>query len=247
MNNKLTVVVIAKNEEKQITACLKSAVFADEIVFIDSGSTDNTVNIAKKCGAKVFEVKFSNFSDLRNIGREKAVNSWIFYLDADEEITKELKAEILKTIRDVNAKNCYLIKRSNYYLGRKWPVDDTVEKLFRKEYLKNWYGEVHESPTVIGEKGELINPLIHRTHNNLEEMLNNTIVWSDFEAKARFEANHPKITWWRIFRMMLTSFWDSYVRQKGWTVGTVGLIESMYQSFSTFVTYAKLWEMQNNL
>lgn len=244
MADKLSVVVLTKNEERQIEACLKSAAWASEIIVIDSGSTDKTIFLAQKYTKNIYQVPFTNFSQLRNLGKEKANNGWILYVDADEEITKDLVKEIEQVIDGANNPTAYFISRRNFYLGKEWPIKDKIERLFKKDNLLGWYGEVHESPKIIGEKGELKNELIHRTHNSLEEMLNNTMVWSNFEAKARLIANHPKVTWWRIFRMMGTSFWDYYIKQKGWTVGTVGLIESMYQAFSIFVTYAKLWEKQ---
>ncbi len=243
----ISAIVLTKNEERQIEICLKSVKFADEIIVIDNESTDQTLAIAKKYTNKIYKQPFTNFSKLRNFGKEKAKNTWVLYVDADEEVTEELSKEIHSVILgSENNIAAYFITRRNFYLGKEWPIQDKVERLFKKENLLNWYGEVHESPKVEGEKGQLKNVLIHRTHNNLEEMLTNTIAWSDFEAKARFRVNHPKVTWWRIFKMMMTSFWDCYIKQKGFTVGTVGLIESGYQAFSTFITYSKLWEMQRN-
>ncbi len=260
----LSVVILTKNEEKQIATCLKSVLWADEIVIIDSGSADNTLEIAKQYTKKIINKTFTNFSDLRNEGLKQAKHDWILYVDADEEITKDLADEIRSVIlgseatpgskkdrfwtsqNDENGIGAYFVTRRNFYLGQEWPVKDKVERLFKKDKLTGWQGQVHESPQIKGEKGELKNELTHRTHNSLEEMLNNTIVWSDFEAEARFKANHPSVTWWRIFRMMLTSFWEYYVKQRGWSVGTVGLMESIYQSFSIFITYAKLWELQNH-
>ena len=238
---KLSVIILTKNEEKQIEACLKSVSFADEIVVVDSGSTDRTLDIVKIYTDKIIKTKFTNFSSLRNLGLEKTSNDWVLYIDADEEITSDLKGEIETSDCNFAA---YYITRQNFYLGRRWPTKDKVERLFNKEKLKKWFGDVHESPEVNGEKGELNSELIHRTHNSLEEMLNNTIVWSDCEARARFNTNHPKITWWRILRMMGASFYDYYIRQKGYRVGTAGLIESIYQAFSVFTTYGKLWELQ---
>ena len=69
--------------------------------------------------------------------------------------------------------------------------------------------------------------------------------WSTIEAELRFKARHPKMTWWRFPRVMFTAFYDSYIKQKGYKVGAVGIMESMYQAFSIFITYAKLWELQN--
>lgn len=247
MQKKLTAVVLTKNEAKQIENCLKSIKFADEIIIIDTGSVDKTIDLAKRYTKNIYKKKFTNFSDLRNFGLSVAKSEWILYVDADEEIPKELKDEIQNTIKSSDNLSTYYIVRRNYYFNKLWPVKDKIERLFKKEDLIYWYGEVHESPKIKGDKGEFKNELIHRSHNNLEEMLVNTNIWSDFEAQARFNTNHPPITWWRIFRMMTTSFWEYYIRQKGWSVGTVGLIESIYQSYSTFITYAKLWELQNNI
>lgn len=243
----ISAIVLTKNEEKHIETCLKSVKFCDEIIVIDSGSTDKTIQITRKYTDQIYKVPFTNFSSLRNIGKEKAKFNWILYVDADEEITKNLQDEILKTLKNLhNDYSCFFIERNNYYLGTQWPVTDKVERLFKKSRLVEWFGSVHESPKINGEKGSLKNKMIHRTHNDLEEMLTNTIVWSGFEARERFKTSHPKITWWRIFRVMTTSFWDYYIIQKGFKVGVLGLIESIYQAFSSFVTYSKLWELQNN-
>lgn len=77
-------------------------------------------------------------------------------------------------------------------------------------------------------------------------MVEKTIKWSTFEAKLRYEANHPRMTVWRFPKICFLAFYNSFVKQKGWRLGTAGLIESIYQSFSMFITYAKLWEMQNS-
>ena len=246
MSKRISIIILTKDEEKQLETCLKSVSFADEIIIIDSGSTDKTLEIASKHTDIIIKHRFTDFSDLRNIGLKKANGDWILYVDADEEITPELKSEILFIIKQKAIKtSAYFIQRSNYFLGRRWTKDDKVERLFQKNKLSGWYGLVHESPIVDGETGELQNKLIHRTHNNLEEMLTNTIKWSDFEASARLKNHHPKITWWRVFRVMFGAFYNSYIKQQGFKAGTEGFIESVYQAFSMFITYAKLWEMQN--
>ena len=104
--------------------------------------------------------------------------------------------------------------------------------------------ELHESAKIKGTVGRLSGELLHFTHRNLDSMLQKTIEWSEIEAQLRINAHHPTMTWWRFLRVMLTAFYDSYIRQKGWKVGVVGIIEAMYQSFSMFITYARLWEMQ---
>lgn len=244
MKNFLSIIILCRNEEQQIATSLKSAQFAQEIIVIDSGSTDQTIKIAEKYTDKIYQTTFTDFSALRNLAKEKAHGNWLFYIDADEEITNQLAKEILSVIKKNQAEAGYFVKRENYYLGKKWPTVDRMQRLFRKDKLLNWFGKVHETARVAGKFGELKNYLLHRTHNNLEEMLSNTLVWSEFEAQARWEQKHPPIVWWRIFRVMLSAFFQSYIKQKSYKMKTEGLIESIYQAFSIFITYAKLWELQ---
>lgn len=241
---KLTAIVVAKNAEEMIADCLDSLSFCDEIVVIDNKSEDRTKDIAEKMGAKVFEYESQDFSKLRNFGLTKASGEWVAYVDSDERITKELALEI-KTKISVENFAAYKVKRKNFYLGNhEWPCVENLERVFRKDSLKEWYGQLHESPRVEGAVGDFEGYLLHYTHRDLGAMLAKTIKWSRIEAELRFKSGHPRMSWWRFPRVMLSAFFDYYVRQSGWKVGTVGLIESIYQSFSIFITYARLWEMQ---
>ena len=121
-----------------------------------------------------------------------------------------------------------------------------MERFFKKDDLEEWYGDIHETARVKGEIGKLEGFLLHFTHTDLTSMVEKTIKWSQVEAALRFNAHHPQMSWWRFYRVMLTAFYDSYIKQKGWKAGTAGLVESIYQSFSMFITYARLWEMQEN-
>lgn len=243
----LSAIIIVKNGEEMIEDCISSVKFCDEIVVVDSGSTDKTIEIAQKNGAKVFRIDTSDFSKLRNFGKEYAKGEWIFYVDADEKVTPELAKDIRNRIEEENQYGAFRIKRKNYYLGNhEWPGSELLERVFKKEALKQWYGSLHESAQVEGSIGILDGYLLHYSHRNLSLMLKKTIVWSSVEANLRFESHHPAMTWWRFFRVMITGFCNSFFVQKGYTVGIVGLIESMYQSFSLFITYAKLWELQKN-
>jgi glycosyltransferase involved in cell wall biosynthesis len=244
---KISGIVITQNEENLIADCLDSLSFCNEIIIVDNNSSDRTREVAEKMGVKVFQHSSSDFSEARNFGFRKTTNEWILYIDADERLTKEL----ISSIKDqaLNAANnefsAFKIKRKNFYFGNhEWPYIERQERLFKKNEFGGWYGKLHESPKVKGRIGELDGYLLHYTHRDLTSMVNKTIKWSKIEAELRFESGHPKMTWWRFPRVMLTAFFDSYIRQKGWRVGTIGLIESMYQSFSAFITYARLWELQ---
>lgn len=243
----ISAVVIAKNEENMIADCLDGLSFCDEIIVIDAGSDDRTVEIAKKMGAKVFTLKTSDFSELRNSGFQKAKGNWILYVDADERVSEELASNIEHQALNIDNKNvsAYKIKRKNFYLGNnEWPYIEKLERLFKKDKLEGWIGQLHESPVIGGNIGELNGYLFHYTHRDLTSMLKKTIEWSEIEAELRYRKGHPKMAWWRFPRVMSTAFFNYYFRQAGWRVGTIGLIESIYQSFSIFITYARLWEIQ---
>lgn len=245
----ISAIVLSKNEEPRIDKCLASLDWVDERIVVDNGSTDRTVEHAKKHKAMIVSDNSSDFSHLRNTGRDKSTSTWLMYVDADEYIPADLKDEILATIKsyqDGTSPVAYYVKRENYYLGKKWPVGDRMQRLFLKTSLRKWQGIIHETAYVDGTFGTLRYPLIHDTHRTLEEMIKKTNEWSEAEARLRFESHHPTISWWRLFRVMVTGFVDSYVRQGGWRAGTSGFIESIFQSYSMFITYAKLWEMQKD-
>ncbi len=243
MKTAISAVIIAKNEEARIGNCLKHLTWVDEIILVDNGSADKTRDIAAKYGASVIGAVQKDFAAVRELGLSHATGAWVLYVDADETITGPLAAEIKKTIRRPKA-NAYFIKRDTYFLGHHWPYKDMVERLFLKKALKGWHGRLHETPVYEGVSGMLAHAMIHRTHRSLEEMLAKTNDWSVVEAELRLNAHHPHVSWWRLLRVMGTGFFRSYIDQRGLRAGTVGWIESMYQAFSMFVTYAKLWEMQ---
>ena len=245
---KISAVILTKNSEYLIADCIDSVSFCDEIIVIDDYSTDRTAELAKHLGASVFPYSSESFAKKRDLGLKKAKGKWILYLDVDERVSPELaKAiqEVLERKKDIFA--AYRVNRKNFYLGNnEWPTMERLERLFKRSKLEEWYGDLHESPRVNGDVGDLTEGYIkHYTHQDLTSMLNKTIQWSKIEAELRFNSDHPRMFWWRFFRVMVTAFYDSYIRQKGYKVGTAGLIESMFQSFSMFITYARLWEMQN--
>jgi len=246
--SKISGVIIAKNEEKMIGEALESLSFCDEIIVINNNSTDNTNSIAEKKNAKVYDINSTDFSKLRDYGLEKSSGDWILYLDADERISEPLRDEIKKHILGESGYSAYFLRRKNYYFGKnEWPKIEKIERLFKKQNLKGWKGQLHESPIIEGSIGELDGYIFHFTHRDLESMLDKTIEWSSVEALLRYNSGHPQITWWRFPRVMITAFLNSYIKQQGFRAGAVGIIESMYQSFSMFITYAKLWELQHNV
>ena len=245
--SKISAVIIAKDSGKVIEDCIRSLKFCDEIIVIDAGSKDKTVEVAKKFGAKILNFEPDDYAGSRNLGLKSANYDWILYVDTDERVSAELAREIKKEIKNTKY-NAFKIRRKNFYLGNyEWPHTEKLERLFQKDSLKNWYGKIHESPVVDGKIGTLRGLLFHYTHRDLSSMLAKTIEWSKIEADLRIKAGHPKMNGLRFLRVMITAFLDSYIKQGGWRIGVPGLIESIYQSFSIFVTYARLWELQQEV
>lgn len=244
-SNTITAIIIAKNAENLVVDCIESLGFCDEIIVVDNTSTDRTVDIAKRLHAKVITTDTKNFARQRNVGLKAALSKWILYVDTDERVTPELARNLQELTQKPDSLAAYKVIRQNFYFGNfPWPTQEKLERFFEKAALIEWYGELHESPKVRGKVGVVDGLLVHYTHRDLTSMLEKTIEWSQIEAKLRFESGHPEMTWWRFFRVMATGFYQSYIAQQGYKAGTMGLVESLYQSFSMFVTYARLWEMQ---
>ncbi len=241
----LSVIFLTRNEEDVLEKSLESIKeIADELVLVDSGSDDTTVAIAKKYGAVVYTQAFKDYASQRNFAMQKAKGDWVLYLDADEVATAEFRKEVSAILENPIHKSAYFLQRKNYFLGRDWQFTDKMVRLFYKKDFIVWEGVVHESAKVKGEVGIINAPVLHFTHRNLSQMLTKTNKWSEYEAKLRFDASHPQMNAVRFIRVMVTGFWQSYIKEKGYKNGTEGLIEGIYQSFSLFITYAKLWEMQ---
>lgn len=242
----LSVIVLAKNVEKEIIPALKSAHFANEIILVDTGSTDKTVEIAKPFVTKIIKTSsVQNFARWRNQGAESSNGDWLLYLDSDERIPKKLSQEILATVNEP-LHNAYTIARYEVFLGKHlnhWP-DSRVLRLIKKDSLVRWQGKLHEQPQIKGTIGNLRNQMIHLSHKNINEKVLNTLNWSQVEAELLLKANHPPVKAWRLFRIIFTEFFQRFIKQGLWKDGTEGAIESIYQSFSKFLTYIQLWQLQ---
>lgn len=246
---KLSVVIITKNEEGMIKNCLESVKWADEIIVADNESTDNTLEIAKKYTEKVFTFKTQDFAVLRNKAFEKANGSWVLYVDADERVLKDLKTEIMETIAGtpysalaISRKNIIFGKYVNYGPYKK----DWVVRLFRKSDFETWVGKVHEYGKFKGELGYSKNSLLHLTHRNIDHFILKSLEWSKIDAKLRLESGHPKMVKWRFLRILSSEFYQQLIRRGGLFGGTVGIIDSVLQIFFFYMTYVRLWEMQQS-
>ena len=122
--------------------------------------------------------------------------------------------------------------------------NDYVIRLFLKKNLTEWKNPLHEEPVFTGELGKLQNSLVHFSHRDLSSMLEKTLGFTNYEAQLRYEANHPRVIWWRFLRVMLTEFWLRFVKLSAWRDRIEGVIDGMFQVFNSFIIYARLWEIQ---
>lgn len=243
----ISVIVIAKNEAGMIKACLESVKWADEIILADNGSEDKTKNIARGYTDKIFEFEGLDFSTLRNKAFEKAAGDWMLYLDADERILAPLRNEIesLITFGDYSA---FAISRRNIIFGREvnyGPYSkDWVIRLFKKGDFEGWKGKVHESPTFKGKLGYAKNQLLHLTHRDLDQIVLKSLEWSKIDAKLRLESGHPNMSGRRFLRILFGEIFNQGIKRGGFFNGTISVMDSMLQVFSMFITYVRLWQMQ---
>lgn len=247
----LSAIIITRNEEKLIGECLLSLKdLASEIIVVDTGNTDSTNEIAKSFGARIVSTQDVDYSHYRNAGLQTAKGEWIFYLDADERVTPLLKKEIEQIISSMDKNHVYQIPRKNIYLGREmhyggWGHDKVI-RLFPKNLLSGYTGALHEQPKFKGELKTTIHEMVHYSHRDLSSMLDKTLVFTQFEAQLRLDANHPPMVWWRFLRVMTTEFWLRFVKLSARKDGVEGIIDGIFQVFNSFVIYARLWELQKH-
>lgn len=245
----LSIVVIAKNEEQMLKTCLESIKWADEIIVVDNGSTDKTLEIAKNFNTRVVKFDSNDFSKVRNRGMEEAKGEWVLYVDADERVLKPLKDEIVEIVAGTGY-SAFALSRKNIIFGQEVNYGpykkDWVVRLFRKSDFETWVGKVHEYGKFKGKLAYTKNSLLHLTHRDLDHFILKSLEWSKIDAQLRLDAGHPKMTAWRFIRIFKTEAFVQLINRKGLFGGTVGVIDSLLQVFSFFMTYVRLWEMQQS-
>ena len=243
----ITAVIIARNESAMILTALKTVRWCDHVLVIDNGSTDNSAELAETAGAKVISFKSDSFARVREEAIKHVTTKWILYLDADERITPTLAKEIA-VHTETSAANAFSILRKNYFFGH--PVtyggwqEDVVTRVFKVSQLKEWVGDIHESPNFNGEAELLNSSLVHLTHRSVTDNLKKSAEWTQKEATAFIEANIAPVTFKTILRKGLMEFWRRAIRDKGYKDGMVGLLESLTQAINRMWIYMQIWELQ---
>ncbi len=247
---KISAVISAFNEEKNLERCLKSLFFADEIVVVDNDSFDKTLEIAKKYTKNVFTQKNNpkQIDIQKNFGFEKATGDWILSIDADEEVSKELADEIRKTISKKSSVNGYWIPRKNIIFGKfientGWYPDPQL-RLFRKGTARFVKAHVHEPMKLDGEEAYLINNIIHYNYSTIAEFLQKTIsIYAPNEAEEYLSKGY-KFSYFDVIKFPLNEFMSRFFSRKGYKDGFHGLVLSLLMAFYHFLIAAFIWEKQ---
>ena len=244
--DKISVIVITKNEEKNISECLKSVEWADEIIVVDTDSTDRTIELAKKFSESIFTKKWEGYVPQKKYALSLAKNAWVLSIDADERVTAELKEEIINLTPGNHSG--FKIRRKNFLLQKEitscgWERDYQL-RLFRKDKTSFSDRLVHEKFIVEGEVGILNNSMFHYTFSSFTDYLNKINNYTSLKAQELFDKK-KKVGAWTIFSHTLAAFFSFFLLRKGFKDGVYGLIISLLHSVSTMMNYVKLWELQN--
>jgi glycosyltransferase involved in cell wall biosynthesis len=241
------VAIITKNEEANIQSCLQSISFAEQIVIVDSGSTDATLSIAFAFGCEIYSEEWCGFGPQKQLAIEKCSQPWILVLDADERIPPDTADIIKKIVTDSNIKEAgFSFPRKNYFQGRWikhagwWP--DRIIRLFRKEAGRMTTAIVHESVEVQGTVGVLNVPIEHFTESSLSKIIQKIDKYSTLGAEAAFREGKRSSTGGAFMRAFFT-FVQDYFFRLGILDGMPGLTLAVTDSINKYFKYAKLSEL----
>jgi glycosyltransferase involved in cell wall biosynthesis len=243
---KVTATVITLNEEANIEAALRSLAWVDEIIVVDSGSTDATVAIARRHGARVESRPWAGYSAQKNYAASLASSDWILSIDADERVPPNLSAEIRGVLERGPEKRGYRIPRVTWYLGRwirgtDWYPDYQLRLYDRR--AGEWNGRrVHESVALRDTPGQLHHDLQHYAYRDLSHHLTTIDRYTSLAAE-QWRAEGRSVSVAGLLLHPAAAFLRNYVLRRGFTQGTPGLIVSLLNSYYVFLKFAKLYEL----
>lgn len=242
---KISAILITRNEEKNIEGVLKSIEWTDEIIIVDSGSDDKTAEIANKYTDKVFLREWEGYASQKRYALSLANNEWVFSIDADERVSAGLKEEIREKKPDDF--DGFIIRRKNYFFNKEittcgWDKDYQL-RLFKKSSTTIEERLVHEGFKVNGKIGRLENVIIHNTYSSLHNYLKKVNEYTTLQAKEMYRSKN-QVTALTILGHTFSAFFRYYISLRGFKDGMYGLIISFLNSVSTMLTYVKVWEMK---
>jgi len=243
----LSVALISLNEEDNIGRTLEAVKdIASEIIVVDSGSTDKTVEIAKNYGAKVFIERWKGYRDQKNSAMKKCSQEWILFLDCDEVVSPELKESIIKNVKNPTADG-YLINRKTVYLGKvlkhAWQPDWNL-RLVRRNSNPRWEGgEIHEFLVIDGKVKKIDGDLFHYSYKDIKDHFSKVVNYSYLSA-VDLNKKGKKFRFHKILLNPVASFVREYFFKKGFLDGIRGFIIAVSATVYSFLKYIYLWEIQ---
>jgi glycosyltransferase involved in cell wall biosynthesis len=239
---KISATIITYNEERNLPRAIESLRCVDEILVVDSGSSDRTVEIAQNLGARVVESAWPGYANQKNFAAEQACNDWILSLDADESLSEALEAEIWRLKKSGPKSDAYTMPRLAKYLGRwinhsGWYPDRKI-RLYDRRKAK-WVGDyVHESVKLQGSAGHLESNLLHFTCDSLSEHLKTMDRYTTLAAEQLI-ASRMHVTWGRLILEPPWTFFRTYILRQGYLDGVEGLAIANMAALYNFLKYAK--------
>jgi len=243
----LSAVIITKNEEDNLERCLKSLSFCDEIIVVDSQSTDRTQEIAKKYTDKVYDKEWQGFEAQRTLALQHASNNWILSIDADEEVSTELRTEIISKLNLKEGHTAYSCPRKTIHFNRwikhgGWYPNRLVRLFSKADGC--WRGDaVHEFWQTTGTTGSLTSDLLHYSFYDLSDQVERNNKYSSLGAK-KLAAVNKTFSATKLLLKPTSKFLETYILKMGFLDGYPGFIISVSAAYSVFLKWAKLWELQ---
>jgi len=243
---KISIYMITYNNERTVEKALKSLAWADEIVVVDSFSTDKTVEICRTFTDKVVQRRWMGHQDQYQYAVALTTHPWVMFVDADEEVPPELAEEIRRTVSgDDKAPDGLIVYRRTYYLGRwirygGWYPDCEI-RLYRREKGR-WTGGLHATPVVDGKVASLKNQFLHFNYRDISDQIQTIDKYSRIAAADMLENGEP----FSLFKLLFHPpfrFLKEYFSKLGFRDGLPGLIIGISTMFYVFIKYAKLWEI----
>jgi len=238
----ISLIVITRDEEELIGQCLASASFCDELIVVDSNSTDRTVELAKGLGAQVFDQPFTDYVRQKQIALDHATSEWVLLLDADEQATHDLGVEIVRTISEPGAADGYRIRRVLYHLNHYYtrPIyRDRPVRLFRRDRGHIGGVDPHDKVIVNGRVERLVAPILHFSYRDIAD---HVATINRFSTRGAAEMEPSAFAAVQMFTHAVWRFFNFYIVRGGFLDGGRGLYAAMTAAFYVFLKYAKAYE-----
>lgn len=249
----ISVVVLTHNSQAELSLCLSSLSWCDEIIIIDDYSTDNTLKLAQKFNAKIYRRHLQgDFAAQRNFGLKKAQGDWVLFVDSDETVPSELASEIQTAVtkkKTITSNHIgFSLKRQDWFLGKKLRFGESGRNSFvrlAKKSAGRWIGQVHETWPIKGKTRQLKNPLLHRRNISVSQFLTRINYYSAIRAQELYQQDQ-RFNYLKLILWPPAKFIYNYIFRLGFLDGFAGLSLALIMSLHSLFVRVKLYELEEN-